>query len=456
MYSGGGDDYVHADHHTIAFNPGNPNEFVCASDGGVFYTASANNNYPVFQEKNQGYNTLQFYTCDIVPEPGGTLYCGGLQDNGTLLYQNQPLSINHMISGGDGAYCFFDNDAEVLMTSVYYNNYRVFVNWSYYDAFDDESGVFINPADFDTQNNILFANRVSFTGSNANQLLRVKGIPYNMVLQPVPLQTSTNVYFSHVKVSPYSPAGVSTLFVGTQTGQVFRVDNAQQNVPQVTEITSDGFPIAYVSCIAVGQTEDVLLVTFSNYGVESVWETVDGGQSWRNVTGNLPDFPVRWAIYHPQNDQQVMLATELGIWTTNYVAAQEVEWQQNATGMANVRVDMLSLREYDNTVLAATHGRGLFTTDYLLDPSVGVVEVADSQLSIYPNPSDGRITIECGSFENQGGKIKVMDPAGKVVYTTQFSGGIKTELDLSSLPKGNYVVNLVGEEANFSGKIILQ
>jgi hypothetical protein len=456
MYYGGGDEYVHADHHTIAFNPENPDEFVCGSDGGVFYTASANNNYPVFEEKNQGYNTLQFYTGDIIPEPGGTLYCGGLQDNGTLLYQNQPLSINHMISGGDGAYCFFDDDDEVLITSVYYNSYYIFANWSFYDNFNDESGVFINPADFDTKNNTLFANRVSFTGSNANQLLRVKGIPYNRILQPVPLQTSTNVYFSHVKVSPYSSVGVSTLFIGTQTGRVYRVDNAQQTVPQVTEITSDEFPIAYVSCIAVGQTEDVLLVTFSNYGVESVWETVDGGQSWRNVTGNLPDFPVRWAIYHPQNDQQVMLATELGIWTTNFVAAQEVEWQQNAAGMANVRVDMLSLREYDNTVLAATHGRGLFTADYLLDPSVGTVEATTNQLSLFPNPSDGMVTIKTGSFENQVGEIRVMSLDGKVVYTTLFSGGIKTILDLSSLPKGNYVVNLTGENETFSGKVVLQ
>lgn len=258
MYYGGGDEYVHADQHALEFKPGSSTEFICSSDGGVFYTSSASNNYPIFEEKNQGYNTLQFYTCDIIPEPGGILYCGGLQDNGTLLYQNQPLSINHMIDGGDGAYCFFDDELQVLITSVYYNNYSVFYNWNYWDGFDDESGIFINPADFDVKNNILFANRVNFTGGYSNQLLRVTGIPENINVGSQFLQTNTNVYYSHVKVSPYAPDGVSTLFLGTQTGQVFRVDNAQSSSPQVTEITAEEFPIAYVSGIAVGESEEVL------------------------------------------------------------------------------------------------------------------------------------------------------------------------------------------------------
>jgi hypothetical protein len=152
------------------------------------------------------------------------------------------------------------------------------------------------------------------------------------------------------------------------------VGNAEGYQVDLTEITGEDFPIAYVSSIAVGQSEDVLLVTFSNYGVESVWQTIDGGQNWTNVEGNLPDMPIRWALYHPANDEQVMLATELGIWTTNLLSSEEVVWNQNATGMANVRVDMLSLRQSDNTVLAATHGRGLFTAIFPLDPTISVPE----------------------------------------------------------------------------------
>ena len=41
----------------------------------------------VFTERNQGYNTLQFYTCDISSNSEGIEVVGGLQDNGTLYLQ---------------------------------------------------------------------------------------------------------------------------------------------------------------------------------------------------------------------------------------------------------------------------------------------------------------------------------------------------------------------------------
>ncbi len=452
MYYGGGDEYVHADQHTMEFKPGSSDEFISCTDGGVFYTTTATNNYPIFKEKNQGYNTLQFYTCDIIPEPGGKYYCGGLQDNGTLLYQDQPLTINHMIHGGDGAYCFFDDDPEMLMTSIYYNRYRVFLNWNYYDDLDYYSGVFINPADFDVHNNTRDANAVTFTGGYSNMILRITGIPYNSSGSFISLPTNTVTYFSHVKVSPHSDPGTATLFLGTVSGRIFRLDNAQAN-PQVTEITSDEFPEAYVSSIAIGSTEDVMLVTFSNYGVESVWQTLDGGESWEPREGNLPDIPVRWAIYHPENDEQVMLATELGVWTTNYLNAPEVIWEQDIQGMANVRVDMLSLREADNTVLAATHRRGFFTAGYPLDPSISVPENHESDFALYPNPATDVVNINLAS--TQRAVIRIIDVTGKTVMEEQ-SGNAIISLSLGHLPRGHYVVSIESNEKTTTQKLVLK
>lgn len=456
MYYGGGDEYVHADQHAIAFNPGNPSQLICSSDGGVFYTNTALSTYPVFQEKNHNYNTLQFYTCDIIPQPGGTLYCGGLQDNGTLLYQDEPLSINHMIDGGDGAFCFFDDDPQLLITSVYYNSYTFYLNWNYLDSYNDNSGVFVNPADYDTKNNILFANRVNFVGGYSNQLLRIDGIPDNFDVDVVPLQTNEEGYFSHVRVSPYAPAGTSVLFLGSQTGRLYRADNAQNSVPQVTEFTNDDMPVGYISCIALGQSEDEMLVTYSNYGVQSVWQSKDGGESWRDVEYNLPDMPIRWAEYHPQNDAQVILATELGIWTTNNINADPVVWQPNAEGMANVRVDMLTLRAADNTVLAATHGRGLFTAEFPLDPSIGIPEAAaNTALHIYPNPATDLIRVDLNGFEINGTQIIVTNAAGIEVYRTKVTSPTPS-VNLSQLPAGAYQVLVSNGKERRSSRLILK
>lgn len=360
-----------------------------------------------------------------------------------------------MVSGGDGAACFFDDNDPLMITSVYYNRYYVFMNYNMYTYYDYESGIFINPADFDVKTNTLFANAVSFSGGNPNTILRIINIPYNATASFTGLNTNTNVYYSHIKASPYAEAGKSTIFVGTQSGRVYKVINAEA-VPQTVEITGTNFPTAYVSCIAIGSSEDILLVTFSNYGVESLWQTIDGGETWQNVQGDLPDIPVRWALYHPENDNQVMLATELGIWTTNTINSPEVIWKQDAQGMANVRVDMLTLRNSDNTVLAATHGRGFYTTEFKLITGVAINKNNNETINIFPNPTNGLINIDFGSMDQKSINLKLINVSGKVVLAKKLTEGKFHTLDLTGFPKGNYLISIFSTEKKISRKIVLQ
>ena len=101
-------------------------------------------------------------------------------------------------------------------------------------------------------------------------------------------------------------------------------------------------------------------MTFSNYGVSSIWYTDNGGDIWIEKEGNLPDMPIRWGILNPNDNNFVLIATEIGVWETSTLLNEETTWLPSSNGLGNVRVDMLSLRESDNMVLAATHGRGLF------------------------------------------------------------------------------------------------
>lgn len=95
---------------------------------------------------------------------------------------------------------------------------------------------------------------------------------------------------THIRVSPYAAAGTTTLFVGTSNGSLYKVTNAQAT-PTTTNLTGTGSPwgiSASISCVEIGATENDLLVTFSNYGVVSVWRTTNCGLSWTNKEGNLP------------------------------------------------------------------------------------------------------------------------------------------------------------------------
>ena len=70
------------------------------------------------------------------------------------------------------------------------------------------------------------------------------------------------VYFSSLKLSPHS----NILYVGNQSGRLFKIINPNNN-PSTYEIGSPSFPAANISSIDIGENDNEILITFSNYGV---------------------------------------------------------------------------------------------------------------------------------------------------------------------------------------------
>ena len=225
--------------------------------------------------------------------------------------------------------------------------------------------LFINPSDYDSQTNTIYANKVRFNGNQSNRIIKISGIPTNPNTETINLNTGTSVYFSAFKISPFSNSNSVTLFIGTQSGQLFRIDDINNSINlSTTDIGSLEFPTANISSIDIGQTGDEIFVTFSNYGVSSIWISTDAGSTWHEKEGNLPDMPVRWGVLHPDDSNFALIATEIGVWETSNLLAENTSWVPSSSGLANVRVDMLSIRESDNMVVAATHGRGLFYGEF--------------------------------------------------------------------------------------------
>jgi hypothetical protein len=118
-----------------------------------------------------------------------------------------------------------------------------------------------------------------------------------------------------------------------------------------------------VSCVATGTNDNNLLATFSNYGAAHVWVSTTGGgaSGWTNISGNLPDIPVRWAMFYPENNTKAIIATEMGIYETDLINGASTIWVINSS-FPTVRTDMLQYRKSDGTIAAATYGRGIWTS----------------------------------------------------------------------------------------------
>jgi len=321
--------------------------------------------------------------------------------------------------------------------------------------------MFVNPMDYDWKNNLLFANGANEQLQFLNQL-HVVSVAANAFSGGTPgrvLATSSQVPFSNIKWSKHSPQNQSNIFIGTQAGKIFKLADAS-HTGTLTNLTPSEFPTANISSIDIAGSEDTLLVTFSNYGVISVWLSVNAGQSWTNVEANLPDMPVRWGIFHPKSSKQVMLATETGIWCTDNIYAQNVIWSPDNNGMANVRTDMLAFRESDNMVLAATHGRGMFTTVWEPNFASGMIneplELGET-LKVYPNPSSGRFEVSFAVTE--ASRLSILNLRGRTISSEivrALPGLQRKAFNLTNLPKGTYVVKLERRNSVVSSRIVIQ
>ncbi len=351
---------VHSDQHAIVYRPGSSSSVVFGNDGGIHFTSSistaATNN--VISSRNKNYNVTQFYACAMHPTASSNVFLAGAQDNGTQRFTLAGVNATTQIDGGDGAFCFIDQTSPSYQIASYvYNTYDLSTNGGVSlstSLIDDQTtGKFINPADYDDNQHVLFS------CNDASSIWRIKSITTSPAAAESITITGLTTEASHIRVSPYTTTS-STVFIGTDAGKVFKVTNAN-STPTTTDISSSSFPTGSVSCIEIGASENELLVTFFNYGVVSVWYTSNGGTTWISKEGNLPDMPVRWALFNPLNRNEVILATELGIWNTSTLNTTTPTWTTSNNGMANVRVDMLQIRSSDNMVIAATHGRGLFS-----------------------------------------------------------------------------------------------
>ncbi len=357
--------YVHADQHACMFRPGTNNEAIFGCDGGVFYSQDiGNSSSPSFDERNKDYNVTQFYSCAIKNISGANYFLAGAQDNGSHKFENPGINSTTTVTGGDGAFCFIDQDnSDYQITSYVYNSWYRSTNGgnSFSSISSDNTGKFINPADYDNNADILYA------ADDADKIYRISGISGSPSIntKTVGGDALGGDQASHIRVSDYS---ANVLFVGTETGNIYRVSNANTN-PVSTDIDPSGtLPSGNISCIEIGASDNDLLVTFSNYGIVSVWETHDGGNTWINKEGNLPDMPVNWALYNPNDRNQVLLATDVGVWSTSDISVASPDWSPTSTGLANVRCDMLQIRNADLLVAIATYGRGLFTSDVFESP----------------------------------------------------------------------------------------
>lgn len=360
--------YVHADQHIVTWR--NNNQVLIGCDGGVFYSANGGS---TISDRNTGLRIKQFYSVAVHPT-SANYFLAGAQDNGVHQLSSAGLGASVEVTGGDGAFVHIDqNQPQYQWGSYVYNQYRRSTDggntWTSVN-YSSSAGKFINPTDYDDAANVMYCS------GNANAFVRWSNPQSGSTFTSVTMNELNSGKVSAVKVSPYSS---NTVFFGGGgsgiTPSLIKTINANATTPAFTSIIGSGMTTASanISCIELGTDEQNIIVAYSNYGINNLFVTANGGATWTAIDGNLPDMPVRWAMFYPgSNNTKAIIATETGIWQTELINGSSTVWDPE-TGFPNVRTDMLQYRASDGLLSAATHGRGLFTTIVGAAPSCGTV-----------------------------------------------------------------------------------
>lgn len=358
-FGGGGFQYVHADQHEILWDKEHPGRVFFGNDGGIYMS---NNKGTNTISKNYGYNVTQFYAHAMHPDKFSNYFLAGAQDNGSQQFDQFDIDNTVEVLGGDGFMCHIDQDEpDTQFVSLYYGEFHVSVDGgqNFGDLLTNAIGSgFYTPSDYDNTANILYTQAAS-NGSYFRWKFS-DGLGNGNEGETVNV-TNFNGSVSHVYASDNIP---NRIYIGSTAGRIYVVDNADVGTtnPSTQWVLPTG---GNISCVleAPGDANHII-VTMSNYGINSVWETNNGGTNWHSIEGDLPDMPVNWIAFHPYDNDQVLLATDAGVWVTENIDGSNTNWDISVN-MPVVRTDMLQIRASDGLISAGTHGRGIFSTDFL-------------------------------------------------------------------------------------------
>ena len=240
------------------------------------------------------------------------------------------------------------------------------------------------------------------------------------------------------------------IFAGTDDGNVWVTQNDGGNWTNVSWF----LPERWVTRVAADPFDEAAAyVTFSGYRYDEylphVFRTTDFGQSWTDISGDLPEVPVNDIIPDPTLDSALYIATDVGVFVS---WNQGQNWGLLGEGLPNVPVCDLDFHDELRMLLAATYGRSMYTID--VDQFVGVHETVlpENALSIYPNPASEYICIDVNG--KAAGQFRITDMQGKTILEGWIDLSTEAQVDISDLESGAYLYVLECDGEVKSGRFI--
>lgn len=413
-YNGGPSNF-HVDHHALAINPNNPDYIISGNDGGMNISTDGGVNFTKVAELP----ISQFYEIGLDRNNPQKLY-GGTQDNGTLRTNYGGTNDWERIYGGDGFYVIVDyTDPNIIFAESQFGNLGKSYdggnsfNWALNGISDNEPKNWSTPVIMDPKNP-----QIMYYGTN--HLYRsTNGANYWNSISPDLTYGYTGSRPGTISTIDVSRVNTDIIWVGTSDSRVWiSLDNGNS----WTDVSED-LPNRWVSrVVSDPHNENVAYVTFTGLKWADpephVFRTEDNGETWVDISSNLPDAPINaFAVDHIDNNF-LFVGSDFGAYFSNNLGES---WEYLDSELPMVSVYDLKIHKTEHYLAIGTHARSMYKLG--LDQLVGVEENEVSlsktidDLKNYPNPFVNETQIAFKLHKSNNLVVDIIDIQGRKITT---------------------------------------
>ncbi|MBO3115385.1 glycosyl hydrolase [Winogradskyella sp. DF17] len=361
---------VHSDHHALWINPKNPNHIINGNDGGVNITYDDGEHWI----KNNSPSVGQFYAINVDNEKPYNVY-GGLQDNGVWKgahnaredkrWQQTGQYPWKSIMGGDGMQVQIDTrNSDIVYTGFQFGNYfRLNLGTGDRKFIQPKHTLGENPYRFNWQTPVLLSpHNQDIVYFGANKLMRSmnQGNDWEAISEDLTNGGKRgNVAYGTLTSISESPFQFGLIYTGSDDGLVYRTTNAGGTWTKLSNNLPKDLWVSRV--VASKHKKERVYVTLNGYRWDDfgvyAYRSEDYGNTWIDISGNIPDAPVNVIAEDPENENVLYLGTDNGA----YVSFNGGDsWEIFSKGLPNVAIHDMVVQPKAKHLLLGTHGRSIY------------------------------------------------------------------------------------------------
>jgi photosystem II stability/assembly factor-like uncharacterized protein len=433
----GGDD------HALWIDPDNSDHMILGYDHGMGVTWDGGQNW--YHPDDQSLAQLYAVGYDM-SYPYNV--AAGLQDNGSHMgpstkVNGRPIGFEDWlrVGGGDGMYNVIEG-----CTNRYVFNESQFGPLSRMDLWTGESkGIRYSDADLRWNWNapiLISPHDCNTVYHAASKLLKSENMGESWEVisddltkaDPATLPQGKggdgNIQYATITTIDESTLQEGLIWVGTDDGNVQMTQNGGRTWTLVGDNIPNN-PHYWVSRVAPSHHDPgTAYVSFTGMRRDDfgtyLYKTTDFGESWTDISANLPEEPVNVIQAHHQNPNLLFVGTDFGV----YVSVDGGgSWTSMRNDMPTNPAYDIKIHPRENDLIVATHGRGIYIAD--ISALAGVTaETLDKDAHFFQPENKVRWvpgTTANSSSQNYGGESEAMaipfyynlkdDVSGDVTFT---------------------------------------